>query len=228
MAQLEQLLSSPFASPIPHWSFSRQGLVAEHGRVIARALRGLRSLDLSANSLGDEGIQAICHAPWDTLQGLYVAGNRLGSVGLQSIAQAEWPDLMALHLRGVWFDEPAARAFGDAIYVERLSMVWLVACQLGASGTAALLRRPWPNLRGLSLTANELGDSGVMCLTPERLPSLERVWLMHNRIGPMGAKAFASHGWPQLRTAEFTGNPLETEGREALESQAYEVAVTQP
>ena len=161
-----------------------------------------RTLDVSNNSLRDDGLARLAVSPWSAvLTWLSVAQNHLTDDGLKAFAAAaRFPHLRTLHLsfnNSEWSDDAT-----DGISQESVGDVGLIALAtsssipslrvLNASGTRAthaaleaLVNSPHWRLSGLGLQGCSLGPEAVRVLATS--PRLSRLnWLDLSHIQGLG------------------------------------------
>ncbi|MEN0066733.1 MAG: TIGR02996 domain-containing protein [Myxococcota bacterium] len=225
VAAFGRLVEARFAPHVLHWSFAQQALGPAHARVLAAALPTLRSLDVSANALGDGGMMTLANTPWSDLEALHLGSNGIGTEGIHALAAANWPRLETLLIMAAPIGETEATALASAVYANHLGFLQLPNCGLGAA-IEALIPAPRPALHTLGLAFNALGDAGLAKLSPEQLPNLRRLAVMGNRIRDRGARHFADQPWTTLRKVDLSQNPdIGEEARQALGTLPFEVLV---
>lgn len=52
------------------------------------------------NKLTDEAIKFLVKAPWEKLKSLWLSFNHIGPQGMKIFSEHEWPSLISLHLAG--------------------------------------------------------------------------------------------------------------------------------
>lgn len=223
---LDAFLASSFAPRVRSWSFSRPALGPGHSAVIAKRLPHVRTLDLRADALGDEGLLSLARAPFPNLTSLHINGaddtRPEATAGLAALFAAPWP-LRTLVLVSAHLGEREAEALARSTYARQLKGLELMNCRLGPWGARALLGAPFPTLERLGLAWNDLRDAGVRALTPEVLPALVRTSLQGNGIGLAGAHWLANRPWPAGAWADVSNNPLGEAGQAVLRDAPLDV-----
>jgi uncharacterized protein (TIGR02996 family) len=160
----------------------------------SRHLAGLRSLDLTGKTFGDDlalllaesaalagvvrlslhgchagarGIRALARSPHTRrLTDLKLSASAGGTEGAQALATSPLlGQLTNLDLSNNRLDSEALAALADSPHLGRLRSLGLRAVALGTAGAVALATSPQlANLRELDLTANGIGDEGARAL----------------------------------------------------------------
>ena len=108
----------------------------------------LRSLDLSANSLGDEGVEAICSSDFfhaGSVQALRLRACQFGDSGAKALAMA-------------------LTAAGEHLALRQLDLSANDITDAGACALASALESTPPCLASLNLKSNEFGKVGAAAL----------------------------------------------------------------
>ncbi|CAK0866673.1 unnamed protein product [Prorocentrum cordatum] len=179
------------------------------------ALPRLQALNLSYNSMGDEGAAALAEAlrapgALPSLQTLNLSFNSMGAEGAAALAEAlrapgALPSLQTLNLARIDVGDEGAAALAEALRapgaLPSLQELVLARNRVGNEGAAALaeaLRAPdaLPSLQTLYLSVNDVGAEGAAALAealrgPGALPSLQELVLSFNSMGAEGAAALA-------------------------------------
>jgi hypothetical protein len=163
---------------------------------LARALKqtplsGLRALDLSKNSIGNRGAEALakalCESP--SLQTLYLSNNGICCDGAEALAKAllcESPSLQTLDLSNNVIGNMGAVALAKALCESRLQTLYLSDNVIGNRGTVALAKAlpVSSSINELDLSDNVFGIRGVEALA-EALPvssSMNKLDLSKNHL----------------------------------------------
>jgi len=175
-------------------------IACEAVRALAESahLSDLRTLDLSGNSVGDDGVRSLVgSAELGRLNRVRLHANRIGDGGIEALAHS---DLLArmfgcegnLDLRDNAVGPPGAKALAD-------SSTMIAA-------------------RTLDLGGNDIRDVGVRFLAEsEFLEGVHTLLLRQNRIGDAGAKALAhSPLMAQLAHLDVSSNRITPRGVELL------------
>jgi hypothetical protein len=122
---VRQLVTSPLSRNVRSFYATASRLPPEAGAVLATSTsRGrLEVLDLRANDLGDVGIGELCRHPWPSLHSLDLSGNTLSDNGVQRLLPLV-PQLRALGLGGDITDG-GALAVAEAVDASKLQSLWL-------------------------------------------------------------------------------------------------------
>jgi uncharacterized protein (TIGR02996 family) len=193
-AGLELLASSPHLTELREFQLHGTGLGDVGMPVLARAgWRSLRQLDLSLNTIGDEGARVL--ATWPglaTVRKLYLRHNVIGPTGIQALA--------------------ASTYLGQLVELE------LAKNQIGVEGAAALARADLPNLRVLGLWGCHIGDEGVRQIADSPNSSrLTKLCLADNNLTDAGAEALLhSPNLGGITRLEVLTNALSAARKKAL------------
>lgn len=148
----------------------------------------LRSLDLSGNSIGSEGLKELSKAQFPILQALYIAHDKLkvDSSGLEAlnIAAPTWPRLKILNLEG---------SIKEGVELKKL------------------FKFRWGALEELCLKGNDLGQAGAEALAnaatiEQRLPALKKLDLQDCGLDYDHVYGLLQHEWPVLEELNLKGN----------------------
>ena len=185
---------------------------------------GLRSLDLTSNSIGDKGIVALA----DRLEGsalrvLRLGDNNFGSTGLTALARDKvFPMLITLSLDSSLkrkATEADMGAFLSALTISSLRCLNLDNWPLEDRGAIALASNPaLASLKRLFLDTCNIGDVGAKArLSSPYLQNLVDLHLSDNRIAT-GADALADPGvMPRLGVCWMSGNKIPMKSQERIE-----------
>jgi len=190
----------------------------------------LTSLDLSDNSMGDEGASALSRALLrnTNLTALSLGENALSPCGAASVAAAlpSFPRLAKLSLAGNRILAPGATGLAKAISASSLPLTSLSFSggSIGPAGAAevgaALIPKPGahPTLTKLDLSACELRAAGVQALVPalQAHPNLRVLSLSRNEMEFGGATALAGALGTCLEELNLNFNDLGPSGAAAL------------
>lgn len=144
--------------------------------VKSRHLGGLEALNVSVNEITGEGLAALkAHLP--SLRRLVLTANPIGDEGIEALAR--WPGLerlQTLYLSACELSERGVRALlgGRLGELEKLT---LAQNEIGDAGVAALAEHAarLPRLRYLELAMTEVQDAGVGALAAARFPHLRHL-----------------------------------------------------
>jgi hemoglobin-like flavoprotein/Ran GTPase-activating protein (RanGAP) involved in mRNA processing and transport len=225
---------------------SGNGVGAHGAELIAAHGAQLRELDLSGNAIGPAGGRTLAAAPALRLvRSLHLGDNGLGSDGVAALATSrtlESLDTLALSDNNLGAGGAAALAV--ATIGLRLHSLDLHGNDLGASALDVLLSSSrFANLRHLNVAGNALGPTGAMLLASTSFARrLKQLDVSDNALGDAGLAALLG-GQPlaglwdlrvarngitgaaiallgsapaELDALDLSGNPLESEGLQAL------------
>eukprot|EP00968_Pinguiococcus_pyrenoidosus_P023498 scaffold3842_cov150-Pinguiococcus_pyrenoidosus.AAC.2 len=225
------------AESSPVWPVE-YGQEPEWWRPVRGAYEGNETaLDLSWNSIGDEGVKALAERGLPSvpqLTQLYLYNNSIGAEGARALAERGLPSVPQLTLLSLWgnsIGDEGANALAERglSSVPQLRKLGLGGNSISAVGATALAERGLlsvPQLTQLVLSSNSIGDEGAKALAERGLPSvpqLTQLDLSSNSIRAEGAKALAERGLPsvpQLRKLGLGGNSIGAEGAKALAESA--------
>lgn len=207
-------------------------------------LSGLWGLDLSRNSIRDDGLELLlCSPHLSHLKLLTLTKNKITDKGLRLLMSAKVDQLSWLQIGA---NQLKLEALGDDLRLpETLKRLALGGNEIGAAGAAAFAKVPGvERLKDLDLGFNPLGDEGVEALAAadfsalnrlimpkvgvgdrgasalaaqETFHALDDVLLSKNQISDDGARALARASWlSQTRTLDLSANPIGDEGVEAF------------
>ena len=143
---------------------------------ISKALRPrlgetLRHLNLSDNTFGEEGAEALADVLGDAavLETLLLRDDALGDDGVQAVCKAlvhGAPRLFKLDVSGNEMEAGAARQLGKLVSAGRLTEVFAEDNELGSSGACALAREISDEARVevLDVSGSEIGGRGALRL----------------------------------------------------------------
>jgi uncharacterized protein (TIGR02996 family) len=185
--------------------------------VISASLPDLTALDLSANPIGDAGVQSIVGSPVSRnltslklgSDNLFPYVNCMHAAGAQAIARSyDMDSLQELELSDHFIGDGGLAALADSPNLSKLIHLGIARNDIGAigdSGIEALVRSPHlAQLRTLDFRGNQLGTVGVRALLDwERLPRMKRV--------DLGACRVSDQGYDLLRSSPLAGRVLKLE-----------------
>jgi len=134
----------------------------------------LRTLDLSGNGFGSEGVRELATGNWEHLHTLNLTRNKIDYKGVEELAKTgRFPSLYELNL---------------------------TENKIGDQGIQAITRAGWAkSLARLMLETNQISSAGIHPITASSvLCGLTDLKLDNNPIGPDGVQAIAMADWPEL------------------------------
>ena len=169
-------------------------------------LTGVTNLDLSANLLGPEGIDAICRSPHlRGVQTLAIGGRffnpyydgkhsqPIGDDGLLAISKTPaFAVVQELKLSNAAIGPDGVQALARSVLTGRLRRLDLSTNDLCLAGARALACARWPNLRELRLRCCGLDDDAIVALASGDFGRLRDLDLSYNSVGPSGAAALGA------------------------------------
>lgn len=232
---------APFASFQCTFSFSRGAMVRllesdlppfiaqlkarcfEPGDIVhlarSKRLDRLTHLDLSSNMFDQEGLEAICQAPFlHRLSSLKLHANNLGHDGatrLAALGERRLAMLEQLDLSHNAIHSPGLAALAGSGLFDELAELDLRRNAIDALGASALVQEAnLSRLKSLRLSSNPIGDDGLEALVNDAplASDLHHLELGHTRLGMSGIEALTSS--PHLEdlfSLDLSNNHLEDE-----------------
>ncbi|KAG5261389.1 hypothetical protein AALO_G00303930 [Alosa alosa] len=203
--------------------------------VLTKASSKLKNLDLSANSIGDIGVQELCSGlgdPHCTLETLSLSHCSIGDEGFRALASALRSNpshMRELQLSGNKAGDSGVKHLSSLLEDPncKLEKLHLDNCSIGDEGFRALasaLRSNPSHMRELQLSGNKAGDSGVKHLSSlleDPNFKLEKLHLDNCSIGDEGFRALASalrSNPSHMRELQLSGNKAGDSGVKHLSS----------
>jgi hypothetical protein len=144
-------------------------------------------------SIGDDGFAALCATKsLAKLRPLNVTANDISGEGLEALAD-NFPDLRNLVLTANPIGDDGIANLRAWKHLGQVETLYLSKCDLSAAGVNRLLATPMPGLKKLTLSGNEL-DDGVADALAKRaasLPALRHVELISTEISAKAATTLA-------------------------------------
>ncbi len=178
-------------------------------RAIAEHLTGLTSLNLSSNSIGDDGARAIAEH-LTGLTSLNLSSNSIGDDGARAIAE-HLTGLTSLELGFNTIGVDGTRAIAE--HLAGLTSLNLAFNAIGDDGTRAIAEH-LTGLTSLELGFNTIGVDGTRAIA-EHLTGLKSLDLGFNTIGNDGARTIAEH-LTGLRSLNLNSNSIGADGARAI------------
>lgn len=169
-SRLINLVHAPYADALEHLSLWSRHLRASGVLALtdARWLEQLRSLNLGANFIGDEGLREfLSHTDqrWVRLETLLLANSDLSDAGARALAYANLDELRYLDLGENFIGAQGALTLVNALNFTSLEALMLPRNSIKDAGAIALSRAPsMRRLKVLDLCHNWLTDVGVIAL----------------------------------------------------------------
>ncbi len=203
---------------LPFNDIGDAGLAALGG---SRCLETVRTLNVSANGITDEGVrQFVRRGAAHMAHTLFFDCNEVGAAGLESLGEsAHIGNLRFLSLVQNGLGDDGAKALAEAPRAGKLEVLLLDDCDLGAEGLAALVSSS--NARGLdylSVCGNPIKDAGLEAMVhSKQLPALRRLALHKCKITREGGRLLGSSSLAlNLEELVFSSNSGAGELLEAL------------
>ena len=175
---------------------------AEGAYALAQA--GFIKLDVSGNSIGDNGMSYFATCP--TLTVLKARECGVSDTGVELILRSETIEVLDLGQNNF-----TASGLVGVRNNMHLVCFYLDGNPIGHLGATYL--QPNTTLRILGLSTCNLGNKGAAIIAGG-LPSLEEICAGDNNIGNLGAQSLARHN--NLRSISLLGNAIEDDGAVAL------------
>lgn len=178
------------------------------------AFSSLRSLNLTENSIGDEGAAAIGkNTSWVNLEELCLSFNQIGDKGAAALASnTSWIGLRKLYLTSNDIGDEGAVSIGNNIVWTSLEGLYLNQNHIKDKGALAIGSNPaWKNLLILDLSVNLIGDDGAIGLAGAEKVSggLEETKDEGNQIEEdKMKKTICKSVWANLQTLNLRGNKI--------------------
>lgn len=181
------------------------------------AMDGVEWLELSGNTIGDDGVRLLASSRIGQLRRLYLdrcaisdtglvqllaapcaarleelslEDNPIGRAGVEALAAVAPARLRRLNLNNTGVGPIGARILARSRLAASLHDLHLNATHLGDRGVCALAAAPWQQLRVLSLNRNNIFQEGALALADARpLRRLATLGLKDNLPGPVAGAA---------------------------------------
>jgi uncharacterized protein (TIGR02996 family) len=177
-----------------------------------RGLAQLRSLTLSGNSIGREGLRALIRSPRvAALKQLVIRSNGLDGQSMQEFAAAPAElQLDVLDLGDNLLRDVGVSDLALAPCLRELKVLELDRCEFRLSGARWLVNSPFVDtLRRLNVNFNSFGPEGLYRLLEKKPPHLHTLLMAHNDLGDEGAAHLAeSRASDTLQELELGRNGL--------------------
>lgn len=197
----DSLLGTPLAArlrglslQVYHWTDGAEDVF----RMLRRraALPALESLELTGDTLGDEGLGALAGGPGlRALRALDVDDCTIGPRGLAALLGSRlWPRLERLGLKDAPVGEGSLKGLASALAGAGLRDLSLITAGITAAGVKTLAStKSWGRLEALDLWGNGIGDAGLVALAScPHLAQLRRLDLRGCGAGEGGTMALAN------------------------------------
>jgi len=129
----------------------------------------LKVIDLSKNSILDEGIKSIVKADWLQLEQLNLCCTGLTKNGIETLSKDNnWPNLKMLDLSICNIYNEGIKSLVQANW-SQLEQLNLDSTGITTDGMKILSKHNWPNLKKLDLNWNIISDEGIKLLISRNL-----------------------------------------------------------
>jgi uncharacterized protein (TIGR02996 family) len=175
-------------------------------------LARVRSLILSGNEVGRDGLRALLRSPHGTgLKELALRANGLNGQAMKEFGEArQGLQLDVLDLGTNLLRVRGASYLASAPCLRELKSVELDRCEMPSSAARHLARAPFlSSLRHLNVNYNRLGPEGLHALFDANPQELHTLQMADNNLGDEGASHLAeSPASDTLLEANFAGNDM--------------------
>jgi Ran GTPase-activating protein (RanGAP) involved in mRNA processing and transport len=196
-------------------NISKNNICSEGARSVAQAnWSQIQNVNISSNFICAAGFQSICQV-WSLLLSLDVSDNTIGDDGADYIAQAKWAHLQELKISSNKIGPDGALSIAKAGWIH-LQSLDVSHNRIGAEGAASLAQAGWKELQSLNISSNGIGPKGASNISQGVWENLVSLDISDNRICPEGAASISQAGWTQLRTINLKGNQICKEGAASL------------
>jgi uncharacterized protein (TIGR02996 family) len=166
--QVEVLAASPWLAGLQHLDLSEDAVGIAEPAFLAglHRLKGLRILRLAGNALGDAGLRVLLQGGFGNLRELDLSHNSITDQGLSSLAAAPLlANLEVLNLSRNLIGDEGVRALVRAGNLASLRGLDLAGNFIGDAGMSALASCPaLAALTGIDLEGNPFGRRGALAL----------------------------------------------------------------
>lgn len=145
----------------------------------------LRSLTLSGNNVGREGLRALLRSPRATgLKELALRDNGLNGSAMQEFGAAR-PELQldVLDIGQNFLGDLGAAELASAPCLRELKVLELDRCEIELPGARRLAKAPFlDSLRRLNVNYDSFGPEGLRALLEAKPSCLHTLWMIHNDL----------------------------------------------
>jgi uncharacterized protein (TIGR02996 family) len=190
LSSLEELDLSETGS---HGRYGEDPIMSAVGLNVLASWPGLarvRSLTLTGNDVGREGLRALMRSPHATkLKELVIRGNGLFGNAMQELGGARQEmQLDVLDLGHNLLRDAGVGDLASAPCLRELKVLRLDRCELRLSSARRLARAPFlDSLRQLDVSQNRFGPEGLRALLDRRPPALHTLHTADNDLGTEAA-----------------------------------------
>eukprot|EP00475_Leptophrys_vorax_P046104 TRINITY_DN9775_c0_g1_i3.p1 TRINITY_DN9775_c0_g1~~TRINITY_DN9775_c0_g1_i3.p1 ORF type:complete len:366 (-),score=86.69 TRINITY_DN9775_c0_g1_i3:145-1242(-) len=186
-------------------------------------LVNLETLLLGGCHLSAQNIGSLKPAKWNALQVLDLTANRIGEAGVQILCSFSWTGtIKRLLLRNCQLKQEGVAEFCSSWKGDNLRELDLSQNFFGDEGVKSLMNSKfWMKLQTLGLAMNQITSEGAKCLIGEDAEAavhwndLERLDLCNNRLGDDGADVLSrSNCFHKLRLIELAYNGFQADRRD--------------
>ena len=190
-----------------------------------KGMARLRSLTLSGNSVGRDGLRALLRSPHAAgLKELTVRGNGLTGQAMQEFGPAgKGLRLDVLDLGENLLRDLGAEYLARADCLRELKVLEVDRCEMTLAGARALARAPFlGSLRRLNVNHNSFGPEGLYALLDKSPPQLHTLLAVNNDLGDEGVSHLAeSPASDTLVEVDLAHNGLGDHSAQALATSKY-------
>jgi uncharacterized protein (TIGR02996 family) len=188
-------------------------------------LARLRSLNLSGNYAGRDGLRALLHSPRVTgLKELFLRGNGLTSQAVQEFRDARAGlQLDVLDLGENLLRDRGMTSLVKASCLSELKVLDIDRCEMTTAAARSLAKAPFlASLRRLNVNHNSFGLEGVQAILNKTPPELHTLRVANNDIGTEGAAWLAeSPVSDPLLEVDLSQNDLGARAVQALKKASH-------
>ena len=181
----------------------------------------LKKLDVSHNSIPNEGIQPLAMANWPLLEHLNLEDTKITVQGIELlISQSNWPRLKELNISWNPIRNEGLEILVSAKWPQ-LELLNLSLTKITAQGIESIINKSdWPSLKKLDVSWNSIQNEGLEILSNGKWPQLESISLQSTDLAEKGIASMTRRSeWPNLKFIDLSYNRnLFDEGLKALAS----------
>jgi len=184
------------------------------GALSLQNLSLLEKLDLSNTKMTYMGIDSIVkEAKWPQLKSLNLSDNNIGDQGLAMLSTKDWPLLENLNLSNTKLTLKGIKVMTHESKWSHLRCLNLSYNEINDEGLEILSHKDWSLLEKLNLSNSKITSKGVDVLVNKmNLANLKRLDISYNKIFDEGLEILASGKWPLLEDMIFYNTKITLEG----------------